>query len=190
MAGNRKAQRSVRVTLSAVLMGLAAVAVVASVASGRGVAAAAIFSLLCGLAAVRIVCTEVTQTRRGAARTAAAQAKGFAETIGWTRSEHAQYVVLMTTRVSERDRTIGELNGAIRLAEKRADVAEQRVKHEARRANEAQERLANLLDDLLVAASLETEDEPGLTELPAILNLLAWEDRANESMLSELRREG
>jgi hypothetical protein len=187
MAGKRKMQRSVRVSVAAALMVAAAAGVIVALVTGTGVAAAAVGSVVCGLAAVRIVCTEVTQTRRDAARAAAVQSRDFAKTAAASNEEHREYTELMAERLSERDQAIVELNGALRLSEIRVERAVQRVKHEARRANEAQERLASLLDDLLVVN--RADDDRVLAELPAIADLLAWEDRANESMLAELRKQ-
>ena len=93
----------------------------------------------------------------------------------------------MTTRLADKDQTIRELDGTVRLAERRADVAEARVKREAKRANDAQARLSDAArrgpccPDRRQAAAEESPRSgrarhPEAAELPTIVDLLAWED--------------
>jgi hypothetical protein len=177
---------------SCLLAGAAAV-VVPTVLAGRGVAIAAVSALLAGIVASRIVYAEVVQTRALASRDRAEQARAFEAAITRNLSEHAEFTTLMTGRLRQRDGTIRELQGTLRLAERRADDAESRVRREARRANEAQHRLSVLLDEVaahqaaIQADAAATEE---LSELPTIVDLLAWEERViAQPSPSELRQE-
>ncbi len=184
MSGSRRIQRSVRITVAMAVLVAAAAVVLPTAITGAGIAFAAVLALLAGAAATRIVYTEVVQTRARAARDRAEQARSFEATIGRNLAEHAQFTALMSSRVEERDRTITELHGTIRLADRRADAAETRVVHESRRANEAQRRLSVLLDEVAAhQAALEADSaaDEHLSDLPTIVDLLAWEEKVTAS---------
>jgi hypothetical protein len=190
MAGSRRLQRSIRVSVAVSMLGLAAVAVIAAVVTSMWVDAAAVFSLLAGATSSRIIYTEVTQSRREAAHDRAELAKDFGSAMTTAHDEHAEFTAMMSSRLAERDRTISELDGTVRLAEKWADEAEVRVKRESQRADEAREQLAVLLDQVAAQqAALEGADVPEAADLPTIVDLLAWEDRAGEEMLEDLRHQ-
>lgn len=180
MPGRRRVQRSVRLTVASGLLAAAFLVVVSSVVTGTGAAVAAVVGLVAGVLACRIVYSEVVQTRARAARDRAEQARAFEATITRNLAEHADFTALVSRRVEERDRTITELHGTIRLAERRADDAETRVLRESRRANDAQRRLSVLLDEVAAhQAALEAEAAATdqLSDLPTIVDLLAWEEK-------------
>lgn len=197
MSGSRRVQRSVRVTIAAGLLGAAAVFVAVTVVTSTLVRVAAVGSVLLGVVAARIIFSEVVQTRREASRDRAKQARDFRETITRSHADHLAYSATMTGRLSQRDQRIGELDATVRLAELRADDAEGRVRREARRANEAQERLAAVLDEVLGtteydvdadrAAAARPATSPGpaavaeVADLPTIVDLLGWDEKAKAS---------
>jgi chromosome segregation ATPase len=177
------------------LLLVAAVVVAAAILTSTLVAGAAVLSVLAGALSSRIVWTEVVQTRRDNAIERAEMARDFGVAMTKSLSEHQAYTQNVNARLASKDKTIVELTGTIRLAEKRADEAESRVKREAKRANEAQERLSVLLDEVLTANADLVEEEwasagiPEAAELPTIVDLLAWEDRVNESIVEDLRHQ-
>jgi hypothetical protein len=193
MSGSRRIQRSIRVTVAVLLVLLAACGVGAALFSAAWVAASAVAASVAGLVSTRIMYAEVVQTRRTHAHERALQARSFGQAIAFTQQEHVAFTQLMTSRLAEKDRTIRELDGTVRLAEARVDEAELHVQREARRAAEAQARLSELLDEVLAhrsaaEAAAESAGEPTESpDLPTIVDLLAWEDRMNESILEELR---
>lgn len=219
MSGSRRTQRSVRVVSAVLLVLAAAGGVAATVALGTGVEVAAVAAALLSLVAVRILYAEITHTRRTASADRSAQARSFGAAMAVKQAEHTEYTKVMSYRLASRDRTITELEGTVRLAERRADVAEDKVKHEAQRANEAQTRLSDLLDEVLAvqAAAAVAEGAAGvdaeavsddvavpatgllpadldavaaqLADLPTIVDLMAWEDRANVATVDELRKQ-
>ena len=71
------------------------------------------------------------------------------------------------------------------LAEKRAMEAETRVKREARRANDAMELVASLQEQLEIRAAEEADELAswegwdGVMDASTVVDLLAWEDKAN-----------
>lgn len=188
MPGRRRVQRSVRLTVATGLLAAACLVVVPSVITGTGTAVAAVLGLVAGILACRIVYSEVVQTRAQAARDRAEQARAFEATITRNLEEHADFTALVSRRVEERDRTITELHGTIRLAERRADDAELRVLRESRRANDAQRRLSVLLDEVAAhQAALEAEAAATeqLSDLPTIVDLLAWEEKVTATTATQ-----
>ncbi len=177
--------------MAAGLLALAAAAVVAAVLTSTWVSAAAIFSVLAGATSSRIIHTEVIQTRRAAAIERVQLSRDFGLAMAKSHEEHTSFTSTMTSRLAARDQTIVELNGTIRLAERRADEAELRVKHEAKRANDAQERLAALLDEVLTAQAeaLAGVGIPEAADLPTVVDLLAWENSAGDALLEDVRRQ-
>jgi hypothetical protein len=189
MSGRRRIQRSIRVSLAvALVLGGAGLVAVAAIA-GRLVVVAAAAAVAGGIAAVRVMYAEIVHTRQAHAEERARQSRGFWRTIAAAQAEHAGFAASMQRRMSFKDRAIRELTGTVRLAEARADEAESRVRLETRRANDAQARLAELLDEVLTqqAAELDAIDAAHDPDLPTIVDLLAWEDRVNESMVADLR---
>ncbi|MGH3504906.1 MAG: hypothetical protein ACRDQA_29025 [Nocardioidaceae bacterium] len=161
---------------------------VAAVVTSIWVSAAAVLAMVVGIAAARIVYSEVVQTRWAAARDRVAQARSFSADMTRARNEHADLVAVLSSRIRGRDQTIRALGGTVRLAERRAEEAETRVRREARRANEAQERLSAVLDEVAMLdemlAGHDTggpehgpDDEGGpdheRAELPTVVDLLA-----------------
>jgi len=192
MAGSRRIQRSVRVTVAGALMGGTAVAVGAAVVSSVMVGLAAVLAVVAGTAASRILYGEVVQTRWEAARQRAGEARSFQAAMDKNHTDHRAYSAMMAGRLSDRDRTIGELGGTLRLLERRADDAEARVRREARRADEAQDRLAAVLDEVLGTADADIEaanagadPEDERTDLPTIVDLLGWDAKATGERSSD-----
>jgi hypothetical protein len=191
MSGRRRIPRSIRVvTAIALVLSGASLAIAAAVAS-HGVVIAAIAAALCALGAVRVMYLEIAETRRAHARERVRQSRDFQRSLATNQAEHAIYVASMERRLGFKDRAISELSGTLRLADARADEAETRARRETRRANEAQARLADLLDEVLTQQTNELAaiDDAHDPDLPTIVDLLAWEERVNESLVQDLRKE-
>jgi hypothetical protein len=197
MAGRRRVQRSVRVSVSALLVAVAAIAVAAAVAFSTAVAASAVFAVVAGAVAARILYSEVLQTRRNASRSRADQALAFSTALARLRAEHAGEVAGWHLNVLERDRSISALVARLRAADERAGTASSRAEREMRRADDAQRRLTEVLDAVLARpdggrpVGDEEEDDSLLAErreLPTVVDLLAWEERASGSRADRARR--
>ncbi len=180
MSGSRRVQRSTRIALACGLLALSAILVIAAVATTVAVAVAALGALVAGAAASRIMYAEVVQTRGEAAREHAEQARSFGTTMSRVHHEHRRFTASMGARLADRDRTITQLNGTLRLAEIRIGEAETRATREGTRADETQERLTALLDEVLAQPHL-TLVEADEQEAPTIVDLLAWEERVTQA---------
>jgi hypothetical protein len=144
---------------------------------------AALFALLCGVLAARIFSNELADVRREHARDRVKQADAYARIADERTAEHEMFVSSMSSRLVDRDHTISHLKGTVRLCESRIVQAEHRVRRETMRANDAEERLEKALSErtgleaeaaALMVASGIIEDA---AEMPAIVNLMAWESR-------------
>jgi len=184
---NRRRQRSVRVTVAVTLLSVATAAVVLALPtqSPAWLSVSSVFALVCGFAASRIIYNELLQSRREAATDRASQAQAYRSMFSERAAEHAEFTTAMTDRLAVRDRSIKELEGTIVLAEKRAMEAETRVKREARRANEAMELVASLQEQLEIRKAEEADELAswegwdGVMDASTVVDLLAWEDKAN-----------
>jgi Skp family chaperone for outer membrane proteins len=185
---SRRRQRSVRVTVAVVLMSIATLAVVLALPtqSALWLSAASVLALACGWAAARIVYSELVQSRRDAAADRSAQANAYRSLFSERAEEHAKFTTAMTDRLMRRDREVAELEATVVLAEKRAIEAETRVQREARRANEAQELVAELQERLEIRQAEEADQLAGWDpELDTVVDLLAWEERVAAGTLPE-----
>lgn len=181
----RRRQRSVRVTVAVALLALATVVVVFALPTQSPVwlSFSSVFALVCGALASRIVYTELLQSRQEAAADRAAQAQAYKTMFHERAAEHAEFTTAMTDRLAANDRSLKKLESTIVLAEARAIEAETRVKREARRANEAQE-LVDQLQEQLEIRKAEQADElaswegwDGAMDAETVVDLLAWEEK-------------
>lgn len=177
----RRRQRSVRVTVAVALIALATVGVVLALPtqSPLWLSVSSVLALVCGALASRIVYSELLQSRREAAADRAAQAEAYRTMFTERAAEHAEFTSAMTDRLAASTRSIEELEGTIVLAEARAIEAETRVKRESRRANEAQDLVAQLQEQLEVRKA-EQADELASWEGwdgETVVDLLAWEEK-------------
>jgi hypothetical protein len=177
----RRRQRSVRVTVAVGLLAAATLVVFIALPtqSPLWLSFSSVFALLCGATASRIVYTELLQSRQEAAADRAAQAAAYKEMFTERAAEHAEFTSAMTDRLAARDKSIQELESTIVLAEARAIEAETRVKRESRRANEAQELVTQLQEQLEIRKA-EQADELASWEgmdVETVVDLLAWEEK-------------
>jgi hypothetical protein len=111
----RRRQRSVRVTVAVFLLAVATVAVIAALPTQSPVllSVAAVSAVLLGWAALRIVWTEVLQSRRENATDRAATASAYKTLFSERAAEHAEFTTAMTERLAESNQTLHEYQGAM-----------------------------------------------------------------------------
>ncbi len=195
MPSNRRRQRSARITVAVLLLVAAGLVVLAAlwIAEVVVLAGAAVTAFLAGVCAVRLVHAELVRGRRKAAEDRAEQARAYQQLDSRRVDEHTAFATLMTNSLDEAKSEAGELRGTLRLAERRAELAEQRVRHEARRRSELQTRLDDMASRAETASDADAESassadaDVGSTaapywdpEVPTVVDLLSWEDRAIE----------
>jgi hypothetical protein len=195
MPSNRRRQRSVRISAAVLLLVAAGLVVVAAlwIAEVVVLAGAAVAALVAGVCAVRLVLGELVRSRRTAAEDRAGQARAYQQLDARRVDEHTAFATVMTTSLDDAKSEAGELRGTLRLAERRAELAEQRARHEARRRGELQTQLDDMASQTETASDTDADststadaDEGAASvpywdpEVPTVVDLLSWEDRALE----------
>jgi len=157
----RRRQRSVRVTVSVTLLSVATASVLASLPaqSPLWLSIAAVTALALSWGALRIMWTEVLQSRRENAADRAAAATAYRTLFGVRAAEHAEFTTAMTERLAEAHLTQRELEGLVTQHEARAQRAESRFE-------EAQAQVHTLEETV---AALQGED--------AVADLVTWDQQ-------------
>lgn len=125
----RRRQRSVRVTVAVVLLTVASVAVIAALPtqSPALLSVAAVAAVVLGWASVRIVWTEVLQSRRENATDRAATATAYKSLFSQRAAEHAEFTTAMTERLAESNHTLHEYQGALVQAQRETAAVQLRA---------------------------------------------------------------
>lgn len=185
----RRRQRSVRVTVAVALLSVATVAVLAALPTQSPVflSIAAVVSLLLGWSALRIVWTEVLQSRRENSLDRAAAATAYKELFSVRAAEHAEFTSAMTERLAAANLSHRELEGALVQSQRsaaqltvRAESAETALGDAISRVAELQELIAarELADAEAVAA---WEAEGGDTSAETLADLVEWAEKTAEA---------
>ncbi len=179
----RRRRRSTRVTIAVGLILLAALgvsgaaaAVVSADASWLLLAGAAVLAVLLGAVATRITHNELLDSRRVAAADRARLAQGYSILTAQRAVEHAAYVGMIETRISEREETLDQLEMALSAAQRRAATATRKRHVEGRRSAGLQVQLVQAEDRATDAMVKVHELEQELVTLRAELDSVtaAW----------------
>jgi len=206
MPVNRRRQRSVRIIVAVALLAAATVAVAAALLVGSAVwlGGGAVVAWAAGVAASRIISNELAASRREHARDRAEQAQAYNDLAEQRAQEQATYRATMTQKIEDHTATITRLKATLRLAEKRAEFAEQtaeRNKVAVAKAHkeiaELKSRIAELESELEKERAQARESEESLYDLesleglgdpPTVVDLLRWEDKVSESAAAGLEQ--
>jgi hypothetical protein len=125
----RRRQRSVRVTVAVALLATATVVVLVSLTtrSVLWLSIGAVLALALSWAALRMMWTEVLQSRRENAADRAAAAAAYVDLFTVRAAEHAEFTTAMTERLAEAHLARRELEGLVTQHQARADRAESKV---------------------------------------------------------------
>lgn len=170
LTSGRRRQRSVRVTVAVSLLSVGTLAVLAALPTQSPVvlSISSVLALALGWAALRIVWTEVLQSRRENATDRAATANAYRSLFSERAAEHAQFTTVMTERLAESNTSVHELQAAVVQA--RREAAEVAV-----RADTAESAFASAL---IRVAELERSIDVLRDEREAELALLSEEPAA------------
>jgi methyl-accepting chemotaxis protein len=146
MSLNRRRQRSVRVTVAVALLAAATVAVLVAFVAGGAVwlGGAAALAWAAGVAASRIISNELAASRRDHARDRAEQAQAYNDLAEQRAQEQARFTATMKQKVEDHTATITRLKANLRVAEKRAEFAEQTAERNRVAVGKAQKEIAAL----------------------------------------------
>ena len=167
----RRRQRSVRVTVSVSLLATASLAVLASLPaqSPLWLSLASVAALALSWGALRIMWTEVLQSRRENAADRAAAAAAYRTLFTVRAAEHAEFTTAMTERLAEAHLSQRELEGLLTQYETRAQRAEARLDDEQRRVRVLEANLAML--------HAGRGDD--------VVDLVAWEEQATQTVTAK-----
>jgi hypothetical protein len=170
----RRRQRSVRVTVSVALLSVATAAVLASLPaqSSLWLSIASVAALVLAWGALRIMWTEVLQSRRENAADRAAAAAAYRTLFSARAAEHAEFTTAMTERLAEAHLSQRELEGLVTQHETRAQRAESRLV-------EAQGRV-HTLEETLTALQDATADD--------VVDLVAWDEQVQKAAAKKTAR--
>ncbi len=178
----RRRQRSVRVTVSVTLLSVASAAVVLALPtqSPLWLSLSSVLALGLSWAALRMMWTEVLQSRRENSTDRAAAASAYRKLFSLRASEHAEFTTAMTERLAEAHLSQRELEGVVVHTETRAQRAESRLLTESKALVQARERIQQLEVAVAVrqaeeADALATWEAEGGDSVAA---LVAWEEQA------------
>jgi hypothetical protein len=115
----RRRQRSVRVTVAVGLLGLATVGVLAALPtrSALWLGISSVAAIVLAWAALRMMWTEVLQSRRVNAADRAAAASAYRSLFSVRAAEHAEFTTAMTERLAEAHLSQRELEGQVAQTE-------------------------------------------------------------------------
>ena len=178
---NRRRQRSVRVTVSVSLLSVATLAVLGSLPtqSPLWLSLASVCAILLSWAALRIMWTEVLQSRRENSADRAAAAAAYRELFSVRAAEHAEFTTAMTERLAEAHLSQRELEGLVAYQEGRARRAETRLVAESRALVKAQDRAKVLEEDLAILRAGDSN---------AVVDLVAWEEQTEQKAVAKQKQ--
>lgn len=133
---HRRRQRSVRVTVALSLLTTATVLVLLSLPtrSVLWLSLASVTALVLSWAALRMMWTEVAQSRRENAADRAAAALAYRDLFTARAAEHAEFTTAMTERLAQAQLDRRHLQGMLERQRDRADDAEARLASATRAA--------------------------------------------------------
>lgn len=176
MTSQRRRQRSVRVTVAVCLLAVATVAVLGALPtqSPALLSVSSVLALVLGWAALRIVWTEVLQSRRENASDRAATASAYRTLFSERAAEHAVFTTVMTERLAESNSTLHELEGALVKSQRQTAAESVRAETAESAFAAAMVRVAELERsiDLLREEQVFVDVDPGSVE-----DLMAFDEK-------------
>lgn len=188
-AGARRRQRSVRVTVAVALMGMATVLVAATLAVSSPLLSVpgGVLVVALGWAAVRMMWTEVLESRREHAAERARLARDYRVVVEQACEEHAEFRATMTDRLASAHMTMREQEHQLVVqgrqlvvSERRAGLAESKLLESSRRLDRVQARVHDLESALSLRQDEETdalaqwEGVSATGEDPVVTDLSDW----------------
>jgi hypothetical protein len=181
------------VTVAVVLLSTATVGVLLSLPTQSPVllSASAVGALALGWASLRIMWTEVLQSRRENAADRAAAASAYKSLFSLRAAEHAEFTTAMTERLAESNISVRELQGELVQAQRQAADALVRAESAEQTLGTARARVSELEQSIeVLRAEREAEEADALASWEAegggepargsVDDLVSWETKAAE----------
>lgn len=170
-------------TVAVFLLGLATVVVLAALPtqSAALLSVASVTALVLGWASLRIVWTEVLQSRRENATDRAATASAYRSLFSERAAEHAQFTTVMTERLAASNTSVHELQAALVKAQRQIAATALRAETAESGFATAMVRIAELERsiDILRTEAAEVDEESALelTERGSLDDLIAFDEK-------------
>ncbi|HNO40779.1 MAG TPA: hypothetical protein PKL71_10185 [Marmoricola sp.] len=175
----RRRQRSVRVTVAVLLLAVATAVVIIALPtqSAFWLSLASVGAIIFSWAALRIMWTEVLQTRREHARDRAATANAYKSLYAERAADHAEFTSVMTERLAQSNQTQRELEQQVVIHQRAAAESIAKLAGTNAELSQARERVAELEQSL---AAVRAEEAEALSEWiaegePSVEALAEWE---------------
>jgi hypothetical protein len=178
--------------VAVVLLSVATAGVLASLPTQSPVvlSVSAVAALVLGWASLRIMWTEVLQSRRENAADRAAAASAYKSLFSLRAAEHAEFTTAMTERLAESNISVRELQGELVQAQRQAADALLRAESAEQTLDDARRRVGELEQSIEVLhAQREAEEADALASWEAeggepargsVDELVTWEAKAAE----------
>jgi hypothetical protein len=189
----RRRQRSVRVSVAVVLLSVATLGVLVTLPtqSPALLSTSSVVALLLAWASLRIMWTEVLQSRRENAADRAAAASTYRSLFSLRAAEHAEFTTAMTERLAESNLSVRELQGELVLAQRQAADAMVRAESAEHTLDRARGRVSELEQSIeLLRTERAAEEADALASWEAegggepargsVDDLVTWEAKAAE----------
>jgi chromosome segregation ATPase len=204
MPVNRRRQRSVRITVAVSLLAAATATVLGGLLAGGALwlGTAAVVAWAAGVAASRILSNELAASRREHAQDRAEQAQAYTDLAEQRATEQARFSATMKQKIEDHAATITRLKATLRLAEKRAEFAEQTANRNQVAVAKAHKEIAELKARIgELGAALRDEQERAresddsvcdleslgsVADASTVVDLLKWEDKVTDRGGSEV----
>lgn len=149
LAPARRRQRSVRVSVAVTLLAVGTLLVIAALPARSALwsGIAAVVALALAWAALRMMWTEVLQSRRDNARDRAEAASAYRTLFSERAAEHAEFTTAMTERLAQAQLAARELTGQLGHAHQRATTAEAQLVESNRRLDDTRAELRELVTE-------------------------------------------
>jgi chromosome segregation ATPase len=151
---------------------------------------AAVAALVLAWAALRMMWTEVLQSRRESAADRAAAASAYKSLFSLRAAEHAEFTTAMTERLAESHQSVHELQGELVQAQRQAANAQRQAAKAQREAEQAEAKAVAAEQALEhIRAQREAEEADALASWEAdggepgrgsVEELVSWEAKAAE----------
>lgn len=173
---SRRRQRSVRVTVAVSLLVVATVVVLLALPTQSAVilSIASVVAIVLAWAALRMMWTEVLQSRRENSIDRAATASAYRSLFSQRAAEHAEFTTAMTERLAESQMSVHELQGVLVAEQRRAAAAENGLTNASAQLGDVRSRVAELEAEL---ARRQAEEADALA---------SWEAEGGDATVADL----
>lgn len=173
-----------RVTVAVALLGVATIAVLLALPtqSPALLSVSSVAAVVLGWAALRIVWTEVLQSRRENAADRAAAANAYRSLFSERAAEHAEFTTEMTERLAASNLSVRELQGALVQSQQVAAAEKLRAETATAALAKTEQRVTELETNIEL---LRAENEEFARGAQEVEDLVAFDEKVAQAVKGE-----